>query len=358
VFPRLRVDRRACPEYVPKYVPHRAYDRRHARRAEWARLPGRSASAVRSGTRSTACRTVGRCNATSGRRGPSAAARAAGYVTKRGAEAWLRDVLDQARRGTLPGQVRTGITFAEAAAEWLRYIEHDRERKPWAVAGYKALVRSQLLPAFGEQPIESITTPMIERWLADVDRSSNRRTKALVLLHSIFIRPAGQFRGRRREATAAPERRHRGLLARGGQGAGPGGGVAAGRGDLPRRGVHRPAPRRAARAALARRGLRRPRDPRARKLRRGRADDAEVGQGPLGPDGARRRDGARLARPTGQGQATTTWCSSARPARSSTVALSAAATSRRRSAPACDRCGSTTSAACRSGWATPTSRRR
>ena len=45
---------------------------------------------------------------------------AAGYVTKRGAEAWLRNVLDQARRGTLPGQVRTGVTFAEAAAEWLR----------------------------------------------------------------------------------------------------------------------------------------------------------------------------------------------------------------------------------------------
>jgi integrase len=27
----------------------------------------------------------------------------AGYFTKRTAEAWLRDVLDQARRGTLPG---------------------------------------------------------------------------------------------------------------------------------------------------------------------------------------------------------------------------------------------------------------
>ena len=54
-----------------------------------------------------------------------------------------------------PGQVRTGVTFAEAAAEWLSYIEHDRERKPSTVAGYKALVRSQLLPAFGEQPIES-----------------------------------------------------------------------------------------------------------------------------------------------------------------------------------------------------------
>src|SRR3954464_3251550 len=31
-----------------------------------------------------------------------------GYFTKRTAEAWLRDVLDQAERGVLPGMVRTG----------------------------------------------------------------------------------------------------------------------------------------------------------------------------------------------------------------------------------------------------------
>jgi integrase len=43
---------------------------------------------------------------------------AQGWFTKRTAEAWLRDVLDQAHRGTLPGMVRTGATFADAAAEW------------------------------------------------------------------------------------------------------------------------------------------------------------------------------------------------------------------------------------------------
>jgi hypothetical protein len=52
----------------------------------------------------------------------------AGYFTKRLAEAWLREILDEARRGTLPGMVRTGVTFADAAAEYLRYIEHDRGR--------------------------------------------------------------------------------------------------------------------------------------------------------------------------------------------------------------------------------------
>lgn len=76
----------------------------------------------------------------------------AGYFTKRTAEDWLRDVLDQARRGTLPGMVRTGVTFAEAAAEYLRYIEHDRGRKPSTVRGYRSSVEAHLLPAFGAFP--------------------------------------------------------------------------------------------------------------------------------------------------------------------------------------------------------------
>jgi integrase len=111
-----------------------------------------------------------------------------GYYTKRTAETWLRDVFDLARRGTLRGQVRTGATFAEAAEEFLRHIEHDRERKPSTVAGYRALVRSQLLPAFGDQPVEAITTATIEHWLAGVDRASSTRAKSLVLMHGIFQR--------------------------------------------------------------------------------------------------------------------------------------------------------------------------
>jgi integrase len=42
-----------------------------------------------------------------------------GYFTKRTAQGWLRDVLDQAERGVLPGMVGTGRTFAEAADEYL-----------------------------------------------------------------------------------------------------------------------------------------------------------------------------------------------------------------------------------------------
>jgi len=76
--------------------------------------------------------------------------------------------------------VRTGATFADAAAERLRYIEHDRGRKPSTVAGYKVMVRSMLLPAFGELQLEAITTPMIGRWIGSIALSASTRTKAIV----------------------------------------------------------------------------------------------------------------------------------------------------------------------------------
>jgi len=113
---------------------------------------------------------------------------AAGYFTKRTAEEWLRRVLDEARRGTLPGMVRTGVTFADAAAEWLRYLEHDRLRKASTLATYRTLLRSQILPAFGELPLESITPAMIESWNGSMDRTPATRTKALAMVHGIFKR--------------------------------------------------------------------------------------------------------------------------------------------------------------------------
>jgi integrase len=112
----------------------------------------------------------------------------AGYFTKRLAETWLRDVLDQARRGTLPGLVRTGVTVEEAAAEYLRYIEHDRERKPSTVKGYRWLIDSQILPALGSVRIEDVTTDGVERWVAAIGGRPSSRTKALIILHGIFER--------------------------------------------------------------------------------------------------------------------------------------------------------------------------
>lgn len=117
---------------------------------------------------------------------------AAGTFTKRTAEDWLRDLLDEARRGTLPGLVQTGATFADAAAEYLRWIEQDRARKPSTVRDYRSIINADLLPAFGEQRLEDITTEAVERWadgLTAGGRMNNRtKLKILTILHGVMAR--------------------------------------------------------------------------------------------------------------------------------------------------------------------------
>jgi integrase len=144
------------------------------------------------GTRSTGCRTDARCRSASDRAWTSRGRPAAGYYTKRTAEAWLRDLLDEARRGTLPGMVRTGATFADAAAEYLRWVEHDRARKPSTVRDYQSIINAHLLPAFGARRLEDITTDGIERWAARLTAGGrmNNRTKLKVLsvLHGVMGR--------------------------------------------------------------------------------------------------------------------------------------------------------------------------
>jgi integrase len=116
----------------------------------------------------------------------------AGHFTKRLAEDWLRDTLDQARRGTLLGAVRTGVTFADAAAEWLRYVAEDRDVKPSTLSDYRSVVSSRLLPEFGELPVEEITPDRIEAWRASLGAGrplTNRtRNKAVTILGGVMER--------------------------------------------------------------------------------------------------------------------------------------------------------------------------
>jgi integrase len=115
----------------------------------------------------------------------------AGYFTKRIAEAWLRDTLDAARRGALPGLARTGATFADAAAEC--YVEEDRDCKPSNLGDYRSVVRARLLPTFGKLPLEEVTSELVEQWRAEMARGarpvSNRtRNKALTILGGVMER--------------------------------------------------------------------------------------------------------------------------------------------------------------------------
>jgi integrase len=136
---------------------------------------------------------------------------AAGYLTKRGAQAALDEILADARRGQVVGPVRPrgGVTFAEAAQEWLRYVEHDRKRRPSTVRDYKIVVDKVLVPALGEAPLESITSAHIDAFraaLVDEGRLSPRTVnKYLALIHGILKR-AQRVYGLSANAAAGVER--------------------------------------------------------------------------------------------------------------------------------------------------------
>ncbi len=54
--------------------------------------------------------------------------------------------------------------------------------------GYESIVRSQLLPRFGGEPLETITPASIESWLVSLSGAPSTRIKSLVLMHGIFAR--------------------------------------------------------------------------------------------------------------------------------------------------------------------------
>lgn len=116
----------------------------------------------------------------------------AGYFTRRLAEEWLDAVLVQARAGTLPGAVRTGATFREAAEEFMRFLEEDRDRKPSTLRDYDSVIWNHLLPAFGDWRLEDVSAEAVERWartLGEGRRLSNRsRLKILIVFHGLMER--------------------------------------------------------------------------------------------------------------------------------------------------------------------------
>lgn len=107
------------------------------------------------------------------------------------ARALKRDRETAAARGELRSVV-TKVSFGEACAEWLRYVEHDRQRRPSTLRDYRNVVNGYLLPEFGaDTPLERVSTPRIEAYRERMLESHlSRRSvqKILVLLHGILKR--------------------------------------------------------------------------------------------------------------------------------------------------------------------------
>ncbi len=119
-----------------------------------------------------------------------------GYLTKRTAQQALEGILADLRRGGTDGASRSGATFRDASAEYLRYVEHDRGRRPSTVTDYGFVV-GQLDAEFGDLALEAVTPARIEEYRARTvaagavsPRTINKR---LVVLHGVFRRAMSRW---------------------------------------------------------------------------------------------------------------------------------------------------------------------
>ena len=113
----------------------------------------------------------------------------AGYFTKRMAEDWLRDLLDAARRGTLPGHGpdRGDVRRRGGGVSALRRARPRSEAVD--ASGLPIRDPAHLLPAFGSMAVEDVTTEAIERWVAGLQRLvRDIGTSCLIQLHGILRR--------------------------------------------------------------------------------------------------------------------------------------------------------------------------
>jgi hypothetical protein len=82
--------------------------------------------------------------------------------------------------------VRTGATFADAAAEWLRIVEQDRERKPSTPDGLPLDRQRPSAPGVRlDGPGGRDAADVQDRRLTVGGRSNRSKNKALIVLHGI-----------------------------------------------------------------------------------------------------------------------------------------------------------------------------
>ncbi len=87
----------------------------------------------------------------------------AGYLTHAEAERRLAAIL-AGEDADVQVVVPEGATFAQAAEEWLRWVEFDRCRERSTVLGYRHILDKRLLPTFGHLRLEDIDVRAAERW--------------------------------------------------------------------------------------------------------------------------------------------------------------------------------------------------
>jgi len=127
----------------------------------------------------------------------------AGHLSRKAAQEKLDAILVDERRKV--GRPRTadllssggGVTFADAATEYLRFVGEVRRIDAGTVADYKGVIDGYLLEEFAETPLEFVTADAIdeykERLIAEGKLSSRTIVRHLTVLHGIFKRAKRKY---------------------------------------------------------------------------------------------------------------------------------------------------------------------
>lgn len=98
-------------------------------------------------------------------RDPSGRQRSKSFRRKVDAERWLREQLSSVDQGAWIDPGAGKVTFAEVAQRWI----DGRRVRPSTLARDESLLRSRILPAFGDRPIGSLTPSDFEAWIAGLE---------------------------------------------------------------------------------------------------------------------------------------------------------------------------------------------
>jgi len=118
-----------------------------------------------------------------------------GYYTRRTAQQVLDEILVKARRGDLPGMVRTGTTFAAACDAWLEHkrTTNKKQLKRSTLTDYELgvrVIKAEMAQLVGERAkLEAITVQDVEAFrnkLAADGKASRTVNKHLAALYDLF----------------------------------------------------------------------------------------------------------------------------------------------------------------------------
>jgi integrase len=93
---------------------------------------------------------------------------------------------------TRPASITDGITFEDAAREYLRFVGEVRKIDPKTLSDYRGVVEGYLLDEFGPLSLEAVTPDLVdaykERLITEGKLSARTIVRHLTVLHGIFKR--------------------------------------------------------------------------------------------------------------------------------------------------------------------------